>query len=736
MASPTQLASNQDFVGVSDPSVSPQTLQTPQPYGRTRPRYPQELGRVPLHRRGTSKTYERLEDLLREAGYKETRIFTPETERTSKCDDDDDDATVVEDKRSSMVKDVVGFLAGLIPGVGVSITGPGSDSLGGKELDPSARSQTRGVNNSPPSPLVNQSSPPPLSRERPHYVDRHPTQAEHPQIVIHATTPHRYQAREHHQQLYEGPQASHRPLHPHKQHPAQHQRPHGLGLTSGSNLHLESPHTTTNVHSPRPSRATAYLRHMASAPNVIPRPNSTPGAIQHPPQSRSKLESQSGGRQQPPLPTTWLETVARAVLFGGTGAHVGGPLGSHQVENLDANHHKHRASPARQLRPSRSSLSQVSHKSRYYSHLPKKSPLSGGLSDATNFTPSTATSSAFLSPSFVPPALFAQLERGRADKCVSEVSLTRVTCRSAPGSRSGSVVRSEGIRVDVDRDRRRNVDFGRIVDMESEDRGRNRGVKRRSSAGGRRLKGRDKDKLRVPSLAKMYVEGDVWSSNLKTRKRSRPDLVPLVGSGPVLGKGKASEGEVVQYESYSDESEEEDDEEEDELNLARMLLPPKRQNSIRSLQKHLLTSDDPRGAAYAKLKHVHRPASGTKGGDGAVGGRLRRQTSQAKNLLSPNDPDEEEGDHVFWHGAHHKDNVFSTDGRGKSRNSPRPLNLAGDHEDSKRRNSCSDDEDIDSFADLFDVGKKKGSGRDPMGSGRSDTSGKRLRMWGVISGGS
>ncbi|KAJ7217491.1 hypothetical protein B0H12DRAFT_975148, partial [Mycena haematopus] len=52
-----------------------------QPRGRVRKLYPEGVGRVPLHRRGTSKTYERLEDLLREAGYKETRIFTPETER-------------------------------------------------------------------------------------------------------------------------------------------------------------------------------------------------------------------------------------------------------------------------------------------------------------------------------------------------------------------------------------------------------------------------------------------------------------------------------------------------------------------------------------------------------------------------------------------------------------------------------------------------------------------------------
>src|ERR1700733_7410151 len=39
--------------------------------------YPTSLG-VPLHRRGTSKTYEHLEDLLQEVGYKETHVFTPE----------------------------------------------------------------------------------------------------------------------------------------------------------------------------------------------------------------------------------------------------------------------------------------------------------------------------------------------------------------------------------------------------------------------------------------------------------------------------------------------------------------------------------------------------------------------------------------------------------------------------------------------------------------------------------
>lgn len=57
------------------------------PDSRGRKAYPASLAlddknrHVPLHRRGKSKTFERLEDLLREAGYKETRVFTPEAER-------------------------------------------------------------------------------------------------------------------------------------------------------------------------------------------------------------------------------------------------------------------------------------------------------------------------------------------------------------------------------------------------------------------------------------------------------------------------------------------------------------------------------------------------------------------------------------------------------------------------------------------------------------------------------
>ena len=96
------------------PNNGPPTPHTP-PRGRSR--YPSSLAhdglRVPLHRRGTSRTYERLEDLLKEAGYKETRIFTPETERTREHEPGREEREASGRVRSG-VDTVVGFLAGLV----------------------------------------------------------------------------------------------------------------------------------------------------------------------------------------------------------------------------------------------------------------------------------------------------------------------------------------------------------------------------------------------------------------------------------------------------------------------------------------------------------------------------------------------------------------------------------------------------------------------------------------------
>ena len=95
----------------------PQTPHTP-PRGRSR--YPSSLApdgpRVPLHRRGTSNTYERLEDLLKEAGYKETRIFTPETDRHREHERARGEGRQSDGKLKNGVDAMVGFLAGLVLG--------------------------------------------------------------------------------------------------------------------------------------------------------------------------------------------------------------------------------------------------------------------------------------------------------------------------------------------------------------------------------------------------------------------------------------------------------------------------------------------------------------------------------------------------------------------------------------------------------------------------------------------
>jgi hypothetical protein len=140
----------------SSPSISPPSLlqssfssttdtpPTPHTPPRGRPRYPSSLAhdglRVPLHRRGTSKTYERLEDLLKEAGYKETRVFTPETERHRGHELVHGEAKQNDGKLRNGVDAVVGLLAGLVHGQAhgqpTDPRGPGSDRVGHATLVP------------------------------------------------------------------------------------------------------------------------------------------------------------------------------------------------------------------------------------------------------------------------------------------------------------------------------------------------------------------------------------------------------------------------------------------------------------------------------------------------------------------------------------------------------------------------------------------------------------------------
>ncbi|KZT10304.1 uncharacterized protein LAESUDRAFT_721651 [Laetiporus sulphureus 93-53] len=246
--------------------------------GRTTSRYPPSLsrgdpGRVPLHRRGTSKTYECLEDLLREAGYKETRIYTPETER--------------EERRRGNVRGgvdtVVGYLASWMPSAGRSDRS--ADSSCGERTTPSSQRPDMRHWSVPSSPLA-------------HMHDLHGTSSPYipispPLSASGTSTP---SMRSHTSISSDGHTISCRrpPRQPH---------PHTPTLR---------PQTSGNLRTyAQVSAAQGYLRHMASVPTISRRPLST-------------CESSVEGR--PSLPPTWRDSVAKAVASSGTPhAYVGGP---------------------------------------------------------------------------------------------------------------------------------------------------------------------------------------------------------------------------------------------------------------------------------------------------------------------------------------------------------------------------------------------------------------------------
>jgi len=117
-ASPPSLLQSSFSSAPDSHSVEPPSTPYTPPRGRSR--YPSSLApdgpRVPLHRRGTSNTYERLEDLLKEAGYKETRVFTPESERLREHEWGRGEGRQNNGKLKNRVDAMVGFLAGLVSG--------------------------------------------------------------------------------------------------------------------------------------------------------------------------------------------------------------------------------------------------------------------------------------------------------------------------------------------------------------------------------------------------------------------------------------------------------------------------------------------------------------------------------------------------------------------------------------------------------------------------------------------
>lgn len=465
--------------------------------GRPNSRYP-DLGRVPLHRRGTSQTYERLEDLLREAGYKETRVFTPETERIARQAEDGGD-----ERSQKSLRGVVDFITGLGATLGrsSSLRQQSSESKDHSDLPSRPNSVAYRPKLSPPaSPLPQRffrQSPIPSRPPTPGSITSVECAGPTPKASYHNPKHIRNQRSQLPHGLYEnsnGSQASIRSQQYLARGPASSRGPRKIGQSSKSAL----PHRPSepNILHPQPSRAGAYLRHMASVASMPARPSSTPVRQLNlneedddiAPRRRGNGEGEED--QPPPLPKTWLETVARAVMFGGVG-YVGGPQ-QHQQQQPE-----------------------------------KETDARGRSTDRQTLRP---------------PELMSRMSGRRSGRSESEVSRTRVVCHSAPPSRGASRSRDRGDSVET---------------------------KPRTNTK------RNASRPNVPSLARTKVEGEN-SDWRPSGKRPTPTTRFLAGWGMDADASHSS--------SSSDELTDDDD---GELDLRQMLVPPKRQNSIRSLRRHL-----------------------------------------------------------------------------------------------------------------------------------------------------
>lgn len=283
------------------PQPSSVAQSTPPSPTRGRGRYPASLsreeGRVPLHKRGNSRTYETMEDLLREAGYKETRIFTPETERIESREADPSA------RSASRVGAVVDFLAGWMSG-----TIRSEDHL---STDDSRSSTTKST---PSSPLAGKRTKPLPS------TSTSPTD-----LTLRISETRR-----------------------------------GAGRGRYSLPTDNAPRQPSSASdSLRAYAATqGYLRHMASTPNIS---KSQLTSDKHAPPTRLPKNVQPGYDHSqrhvghPPMPAGWLDSVTKAVMGSSTsGAHAGRPTAGRQPHRTHS--HLALADHTNKVRPMTGSL--------------------------------------------------------------------------------------------------------------------------------------------------------------------------------------------------------------------------------------------------------------------------------------------------------------------------------------------------------------------------------------------
>ena len=262
--SSTTFASIESTSNSSSSPVGPVT--PPNRTDRVRSRYYGDLGRVPLHRRGTSKTYERLEDLLKEAGYKETRVFTPEAERAQAAGEEDQQKP--EDPKTTGMGVVVDFLTNLFPVPGKHPRQQSTDETESEYSPPRSPLGDRGrIIQSPVTPGEQTSSVDECDDDETPRPTRQVSEARPrpPPAYRGATLSSR------------NSQASLQPR---------------FGAPNISSRPSETSLYRTSLAHPRPSRAKAYLRHMASSTSIQgpQRPNSTPVHSTHSMKHQARAE--------------------------------------------------------------------------------------------------------------------------------------------------------------------------------------------------------------------------------------------------------------------------------------------------------------------------------------------------------------------------------------------------------------------------------------------------------------
>ncbi|KAI5120608.1 hypothetical protein M0805_008084 [Coniferiporia weirii] len=426
--------------------MDPSLPNTPQ---RGRSVYPAHLAkgdenRVPLHRRGKSKTYERLEDLLREAGFKETRVFTPEAERIERIETEAEErkkggknAVANGDRKGARATGLAGLLAGFVSwnGVDADTEREGRESIAQAKTHPQDGTVAeRAANDADVSDPWEPDTPTPLRR---------------PFVPAISTSD------------FSSPGSS-------------------SSTSSRSPPQFNAANHRGRARPPPDRDARTALRHMISAPDFLQRPQQlshvrrvTDAASKH---KRAQIRN---AEPQPPMPANWLDMVAQAVMGTdpNSGAHIGVPP-------------HHERGRARLVVPQ--TVKESAHEG------DARRAISLARRGFTPHTPSVRTT----------PGI---------------VTAASVVCRSAPGSRSSSLVRVPSSR---------------------------------TKGKGRR---RDPASTCVPSLGVTAVEFEHggWAA-----------------TGPP--------SPVVHLDSETD-----DDSDDGEPDFARLLVPARRQHSIQSLRRHL-----------------------------------------------------------------------------------------------------------------------------------------------------